>query len=265
MSTNQRFLLTVVICTTRKMQLLATLSSTTRTPTNRSTSLNVWIYKPGQSKNYITGPGGACRPTPSRDGKSIAFVRRVGAKTGLHVFDIESGAVRLIYDELERDMQEAWAIHGVYPAIAWTPDGQHIIAYAKGKIRKISTADGGSESFRFASKTNAKFVAPCVLRSTSPQSNFQSRCCDGCKSHPVESKSFFQSLGYLYVRDLPDGIPRRLTSQTEHFEFYPSYSRDGRHLVYTTWNDEKLGSVRIASANPDDAESWKVIHSGPLR
>ena len=78
----------------------------------------------GETEAYITGPGGACRPTPSPDGKTIAFVRRVGAKTGLHLFDVESGAVRLIYDKLERDMQEAWAIHGVYPAFAWMPDGQ---------------------------------------------------------------------------------------------------------------------------------------------
>jgi Tol biopolymer transport system component len=70
----------------------------------------------GEIDSYITGPGGACRPTPSPDGKLIAFVRRVGARTGLHVLDVESGRVRLVYDQLERDMQEAWAIHGVYPA-----------------------------------------------------------------------------------------------------------------------------------------------------
>ena len=90
----------------------------------------------------IRGPGGACRPTPSPDGKSLAFVRRVGAKTGLHLFDLESGRVRLVYDLLERDMQEAWAIHGVYPAFAWTPDGNSIIAWAKGRIRNINVNDG---------------------------------------------------------------------------------------------------------------------------
>ena len=65
----------------------------------------------GETENYISGPGGACRPTPSPDGQQIAFVRRIGAKTGLHLFDTKSGQVRLLYDQLERDMQEAWAIH----------------------------------------------------------------------------------------------------------------------------------------------------------
>ncbi len=34
----------------------------------------------GETENYITGPGGACRPVPSPDGKQVAFVRRVGAR-----------------------------------------------------------------------------------------------------------------------------------------------------------------------------------------
>ena len=43
----------------------------------------------GETEDYITGPGGACRPTPSPDGQQIAFVRRVGAKTGLHLLDVD--------------------------------------------------------------------------------------------------------------------------------------------------------------------------------
>ena len=105
--------------------------------------------KTGETENYITGPGGACRPVPSPDGKTIAFVRRVGAKTGLHVLDVESGAIRLVYDELERDMQEAWAIHGVYPAYAWAPDGKSVVIWAKGKIRRITVADGECEIIPF--------------------------------------------------------------------------------------------------------------------
>lgn len=91
-------------------------------------TINRLDLEKGETESLITGPGGACRPTPSPDGKQIAFVRRIGARTGLHLFDTETGAVRLIYDRLERDMQEAWAIHGVYPAFAWMPDGQSIVA-----------------------------------------------------------------------------------------------------------------------------------------
>ena len=69
----------------------------------------------GKIVNLVTGPGGSIRPTPSPDGKSLAFVRRVRYKSVLFVKDLESGIERPVYDGLERDMQETWAIHGVYP------------------------------------------------------------------------------------------------------------------------------------------------------
>ena len=61
---------------------------------------------------------------------------------------------------------------------------------------------------------------------------------------PDGRKVVFQSLGYVWVKDLPDGKPRRLTTQDERFELYPSWSRDGRNIVYVTWHDSELGDVR---------------------
>ncbi|HEU5162327.1 MAG TPA: amidohydrolase family protein, partial [Thermoanaerobaculia bacterium] len=58
----------------------------------------------------------------------------------------------------------------------------------------------------------------------------------------------YQALGHIWIRDLPNGTPRRLTSQNDHFEFYPSFSRDGRSIVYVSWDDETLGSIRVAPA-----------------
>lgn len=214
--------------------------------------------KTGSTENYITGPGGACRPVPSPDDKTIAFVRRVGAKTGLHLLDVESGAIRLLYDELERDMQEAWAIHGVYPTYAWMPDGQSLIVYAKGKIRRISVTDGSDEiiPFRIVDQREMRRAVRFPVE-VAPE-KFPVKMLRWVQVSPSGDQVVFQSLGYLYVRNLPDGQPRRLTNQSEHFEFYPSYSHDGKHIVYTTWNDEKLGSIRVAAANPEEPESWKV-------
>ncbi len=214
--------------------------------------------KTGATENYITGPGGACRPVPSPDNKTIAFVRRVGAKTGLHVLDVESGAIRLVYDGLERDMQEAWAIHGVYPAYAWMPDGESLIIYAKGKIRRIKVADGSDEIIPFRIVDEREMRKAVRFPVEVAPDNFSVKMLRWVQVSPKGDQVVFQSLGYLYVRSLPDGKPRRLTSQSEHFEFYPSYSPDGKHIVYSTWNDEKLGAVRVASANPDEPESWKV-------
>ena len=58
----------------------------------------------------------------------------------------------------------------------------------------------------------------------------------------------FESLGRLYVKALPDGAPRRLTRSTgEELELFPSFSRDGRSIVFVEWTDEGLGQIRTVS------------------
>lgn len=205
----------------------------------------------GETENYITGPGGACRPTPSPDGKTIAFVRRIGPKSALHLFDVESGAVRPIYNELERDMQEAWAIHGVYPAFDWMPDGKSIVAYAKGKIRRINIDDGTSTVIPFRIKDTRTITKAVRFPIEVAPEEFDVKMLRWVTVSPDGKRAVFQALGHLYIREFSDNSLRRLTQRKDEFEFYPSFSRDGRFVVYSTWNDEVLGSIRMVSvANP---------------
>jgi hypothetical protein len=74
----------------------------------------------GELLPFVTGAGGSIRPTPSPDGKSLAFVRRVRYKSTLFLLDLASGRETPLTDTLDRDMQETWPIHGVYPGMSWT-------------------------------------------------------------------------------------------------------------------------------------------------
>jgi imidazolonepropionase-like amidohydrolase/Tol biopolymer transport system component len=66
---------------------------------------------------------------------------------------------------------------------------------------------------------------------------------------PTNGSVVYQALGKLYLRDVKSGRVKRLTRQNDHDEFYPSFSRDGKSIVYTTWSDKDLGSVRVVSAS----------------
>ena len=70
------------------------------------------------------GPGGAVRPTPSPDGRWLAYVHRTGGRSRLFVRDLQSGEARQVYADLDQDLQETWAVHGVYPNMDWTPDSK---------------------------------------------------------------------------------------------------------------------------------------------
>ncbi len=52
----------------------------------------------GKLETVISGPGGACRPQISNDGKQMAYIRRVREKTVLFVHDLASGMEYPIFD-----------------------------------------------------------------------------------------------------------------------------------------------------------------------
>ncbi|MGP1309002.1 MAG: amidohydrolase family protein [Phycisphaerales bacterium] len=211
--------------------------------------VNRLTLEDGESERYITGPGGAVRPTPSPDGSMIAFVRRLDGRSTLFLFDVKTGGVRPVYTELERDMQEAWAIHGVYPAFDWTPDNKSIVLWARGKIRRIDVDSGNASEIPFHIKDTRTVAEPVRFAIDVAPDEFDVRAVRWTAVTPLGDKAVYQALGKIWVKDLPSGEPRRLTSQSDHSELYPSISRDGRSVVYTTWDDQNLGSVRVAPLN----------------
>ena len=66
---------------------------------------------------------------------------------------------------------------------------------------------------------------------------------------PDGQRVVFEALGHLWIRDVKGGTAKRLTNDGDHFELYPSWSRDGRQIVYVTWNDDEQGAVRTIAAS----------------
>lgn len=215
-------------------------------PNGQIYAINRLDRETGESVPVVTGAGGACRPTPSPDGESLAFVRRVRYRTTLFVMDLASGAARSVWDGLERDMQETWAIHGVYPGMAWTPDGRELVLWARGKLWRVDVASGAQREIPFhVADRRTVYEAVRFPVPVAPE-QFDVKLLRWVRVAPAGDRVVYQALGHLWVRPLPDGEPRRLTEDEDVFEFFPSFSRDGQSIVYATWNDEAFGSLRIA-------------------
>ena len=214
----------------------------------------------GEIEPFVVGPGGSLRPTPSPDGKSLAFIRRVRYKSTLFILDLESGKEMPIYDGLDRDMQETWSIHGLYPSMAWTPDNKSIVFWAGGRISRIDVASKQVTNIPFHVRSTRRIQEALRFPVAVAPSSYPVKMLRWVSVSPAGKQVVYGALGYLYIRDLPNGTPRRLTRQTDHFEFYPGWSRDGKSIVYTTWNDQTLGSIRIVSGLGGDG---RVITDKP--
>ncbi|MCA9657915.1 MAG: PD40 domain-containing protein, partial [Myxococcales bacterium] len=208
----------------------------------------------GRIDRVTGGPGGAVRPTPSPDGTRLAFVRRIGTKTVLMIRELDSGIERPIYDGLDRDMQEAWAIHGVYPAFAWTPDSASIVAWAQGKIWRIDARSGQAAAIPFHVKTSRKVAKAVRVPIEVDPADVDVKMLRWVEVAPDGRSVVYQALGHLWIRALPDGEPRRLTKDDDVVELFPSFSRDGKKIVYTTWNDAKFGDIRVVPARGGKAK-----------
>ena len=55
----------------------------------------------------------------------------------LYVKDLATGGFTRLYDALDQDLQETWAVNGLYPNMDWTPDSKSIVFWAGGKIRRV--------------------------------------------------------------------------------------------------------------------------------
>ncbi len=203
----------------------------------------------GEVTKIAGGPGGAVRPTPSPDGKSLAFVKRERGKSKLYVMDLKSGGITKLYDELDQDMQETWAVHGVYPAMDWTPDSKSVVFWAGGKIRRVNLA-GEASVIPFRINDARDVIDPPRPAVEVAPASFETQMPRFAAVSPDGRTVVFESLGKLWIKSVSGGAPRRLTGDNSaDFELFPAWSRDGSRIAFVQWSDERLGRIRTVSAS----------------
>ncbi len=198
----------------------------------------------GKTKSITGGPGGACRPQISNNGKMLAFIKRVRTKTVLYLHDLETGEEWPIFDNLSKDQQEAWTIFGIYTGYAWTPDDKQIIIWGKGKIWSVDVASGEFKEIPFTADVKMRLQETVQFQNDPAPEQFNAKVIRQCITAPNEKYIVFNAVGHLWKMDLPNGKAKRLT-KNEDFEFEPDFSADGNQLVYVTWNDEQMGAINI--------------------
>ncbi|MFN9965769.1 MAG: amidohydrolase family protein [Lysobacteraceae bacterium] len=220
----------------------------------------------GEIETLVASPGGAVRPQPSPDGKTLAFVKRIRDKSVLHLLDLASGQVRPLWDGLARDQQEAWAIFGPYANFDWTPDNAALVVWGKdGKFWRVDAATGEATNIPFTAEVEQVVTEAPRQPKRLPEGTFTPKMARDVATSPDGRRVVFHAVGRLWLRN-GNATPVALTGRDDRFEYQPSFSADGRQLVFTTWTDAGRGRVVVrdlASGTERELTPEPGLYYGP--
>ena len=220
----------------------------------------------GKEEGVITGPGGACRPQLSNDGKKLAYVRRVRTRSVLFVHDLATGEETPVFDGLSKDQQEAWAIFGVYTGFDWMPGDREIVIWGKGKLWRVNVTDRTAREIPFEVEARHRLAETVRFENPAFEEDFSAKVIRHAVTSPDQKTLVFNAVGHLWKMSLPGGKAVRLTQQHDHLESEPAFSPNGKQLVYVTWDDEQMGSIRemdLATGRTKTLSSEKGIYRTP--
>ena len=209
----------------------------------------------GRERRAVSVQGGSVTPAISPDGKTLAYIRRQRIQSFLYLRDLETGRDRQLFGNVDKDLQEAWAVHGLYPQYSWTPDGKSLVIWGEGKLWRVDAASGKGQQIPFTVRVEQTMAEAVRSPQNVHTDEFPVRMLRDVRVAPDGTSVVYSALGHLYIRQLPDGQPRRLTKD-DHLEFFPTFSRDGQWIVYTTWSDEEMGRIRVIKP---DGSSGRVV------
>ncbi len=214
--------------------------------------IGVYDREAGTRTTMSSRFGSAIRPALSPDGKWMTYGSRYDAETGLVIRELATGEERWLAYPIQRDEQESIANMDALPGYSFSPDSRAVVISYGGRIWRVPVT--GSEPTEIPFTVNAEVaVGPAVnfqypIEDTPTFTVKQIR--DPVPS-PDGTKVAFTALDRVYVADLPNGTPRRLTTQ-EVGEYFPAWSPDGATVAFTTWDDAQghIMSVRQSGGTP---------------
>ena len=155
----------------------------------------------GEITRITGGPGGAARPQISPDGTKLAFVKRIRTKTVLFIHDLQTGQEYPLYDKLNKDQQEAWAVFGVYPNFDWS-NNENIVFWSGGKINTINVASLVVKEIPFSVDVEVKIAKALEFENDASPEEFTTRVIRHLVTSPDEKTVVFNAC-LLYTSPSP--------------------------------------------------------------
>lgn len=232
----------------------------------------------GQDRTIVTlpdgprtalNPGAFFRPALSPDGKLLAYAARVEGQTELRLRNLVTGADHQLAFPIEHDQLEASMWQDIEPRYTFTRDGSAILISIRGVIERISLTDGRTTSIPMRAHIDLPIGPSTRQDIREPESGpVHARLVMAPVASPDRRSLAFSALGQLYLMRL-DGKSAPASFATGGDPAYqPSWSPDGRRLVWTSWSERGAGEIWSApidgSASPRRLSSQPAFYTYPV-
>lgn len=229
--------------------------------------LAVYDRETGESERKTSRYGSAFAPTLSPDGKWLVYGTRWNDETGLMARNLMTGDEKWLAYPVQRDEQESIAPMGVLPAMSFTPDSKNLIASYGGKFYSLPIDGGAATNIPF--KVDVDIDLGPRLKFNYPISDDPMMTVTQIRDtriSPDGKRVAFTALNRLYIMDLPNGTPKRVTN-FNFTEAMPAWSPDGAFLAFVTWDDKNGGYLykvnTTGKAKPVRLTSEAGVYSEP--
>ena len=223
----------------------------------------------GERTSVTSRYGSAFTPVLSSDGKWMVYGSRFEDQTGLVLRNMNSGDENWLAYPVQRDDMESQATMGVLPAMSFTPDNNNLIVFYGGKIHNIPLSGGAATEIPFTVKTQLE-IGPEVLFKY-PISDLKDMIATQIRDavpSPNGKWLAFTVLNDLYIQELPNGSPKRLTNSATT-EAQPTWSPDGKKIAYVSWNASDGGAIQSVDPfarrfRPEKLTEKSGIYTNPV-
>ncbi|HYV98519.1 MAG TPA: hypothetical protein VE967_13775, partial [Gemmatimonadaceae bacterium] len=202
----------------------------------------------GLSMQMTQRYGSAFRPAISPDGQWLVYGARNDAQTGLRMRNLATGDEDWLAYPVQRDDAESRAPLDILPGYSFTPDSRAVVVSYGGEIWRVPIDKTAPSKISFSADVKLDIGQEVKFAyRVDTSANVTAKQIRNPVASPDGKTIAFTAFDRLWVKEMPTGTPRRVTS-AEIGEFHPAWSPDGRTLAFVTWDDSGGGHIMKAPA-----------------
>ncbi len=221
----------------------------------------------GDTDQVTQGLGGGFRPLISQDGSKLVYGTRHETQTGLRIRDLNSGEDKWVRYPIQRDDMESRGSRDLLPSYAFLPGGDEIVVTYNGKFHRVDVDSGQASEIPFNAQVSLDVGPLLTFQRKVDEGPVRSRLIMDAGQSPDGKSIAFSAMAKIYVKDLANGEPRRLTSSDEG-EVKPTWSPDGQTIAYITWGYNGEGHLwkvpSDGSASPRQLTTVPAFYTDPV-